>query len=550
MMNLLKIGSTVSEIGRAREIIGIVVKYGFNDWVSKNGLGKYLVTKKRLTRIGKYSTWERVRMALEELGPTFIKFGQILADRPDIVPEPLRLELAKLQDKAVPMPDEVAIKAIEKELKTPLMEIFRDFDCVNIASASIAQIYRARLQNGEEVCVKIQRPDIDHKIELDLSLMEYFAGRMQKNNPEMDAIHVQGVVREFGKNIRKELDFKHEAANVVRFRHNFEGDPDVYVPKVYMEYTTGKVIVEEYITGIKISDTEALIQAGNDPVLVARKAVRTIFDMIFKHGFFHADPHPGNIFVLDNNVLTFVDFGMMGSLRDEQLFFLGKYALGYIHRDPHGMSEALLLVSGKRHFSQKRELEFQIGEMMAHYRYLPIEEMDFGKVLQESIDIIVKFGLNIPPSIYLLVKCLGTIERVAVMLYPGIDFVDEMQPYALDLFARQFDPKTIAREVFDTLKEYYRLIMELPSELNEIIYKIKEGRFKTLIEIKGFEPLVEELEQTSNRVSIAIVLAALIIGGSIISQQEEIRWIGTTIFVLAGVFGFWLLFKLLRRGKY
>jgi len=550
MLNLFNIGTTVNEIGRAREIIGIIVKYGFNDWISKNGLGKYLVTKKRLTRISKYTTWERVRMALDEMGPTFIKFGQILADRPDIIPEPLRVELSKLQDKAVPMPDDVAIKAIEKELKTPLIQIFSDFDCMCIASASIAQVYRARLQTGEEVCVKIQRPDIDHKIELDLNLMQYFAGRMQKHNPEMDAIDVLGIVKEFGKTIRKELDFRHEAANMIRFQHNFDGVPDVYVPRVYMEYTTEKLIVEEYITGIKISDTDALIQAGNDPVVLAKKAVRTIFDMIFNHGFFHADPHPGNIFVLDHNVITFVDFGMMGSLREEQLFFLGKYALGYINRDAHSMTESLLLVSGKRHFSQKRELEFQIGEMMAHYRFLPIEEMDFGKVLQESIDIIVKFGLKIPPSIYLLVKCLATIERVSVTLYPGIDFVDEMQPYALDLYARQFDPKTIAREVFDSLKEYYKLITELPSELNEIIYKIKEGRFKTLIEIKGFEPLVEEIEQTSNRVSIAIVLAALIIGGSIISQQEEIRWIGTAISILAGIFGFWLLIKLLRRGKY
>jgi len=550
VINLLKIGTTVSEIGRAREIIGIIVKYGFNDWVSKNGLGKYLVTKKRMIRISRYSTWERVRMALEELGPTFIKFGQILADRPDIIPEPLRMELSRLQDEAVPMPDEVAVKAIEQELKESLTAVFSEFDIRHLASASLAQTYRARLFDHNEVCVKIQRPEIEHKIELDLHLMEYFAGRMQKNNPEMEAIDVLGLVREFGKTIRKEMDFRHEAANMIRFRHNFEEDPTIYVPRVYREYTTERLIVEEFVSGIKINDTEALIQAGNDPVLLARNAVRTVFDMIFTHGFFHADPHPGNLFVLDNNVLTFVDYGMMGSLREEHLFFLGKYALGYIRRDAHTMTEALLLVSGKRHFNQRRELEFQIGEMMAHYQYLSIEEMDFGKVLQESIDIIVKFGLKIPPNIYLLVKCLATVERVAVTLYPGIDFVQEMEPYALELFTRQFDPKTIAREVFDSLKEYYRLIMELPSELSEIIYKIKEGRFKTQIDIKGFEPLVEEIEQTSNRISIAIVLAALIIGGSIISQWEEVRWIGTTIFVLAGVFGFLLLFKLLRRGKY
>ena len=396
----------------------------------------------------------------------------------------------------------------------------------------------------------VPEENIEHKIDLDLHLMEYFAGRMQKNNPEMETIDVLGVVKEFGKSIREEMDFRHEAGNIIRFQHNFEDDPDIYVPKVYMEYTTEKIIVEEFITGIKINDTEALIQAGNDPVLLARKAVRAIFEMIFNHAFFHADPHPGNVFVTGNNVITFIDFGMMGSLRTEQLNFLGQYALGYLRRNSKSMTEALLMVCGKRHFAQKNELEFQIGEMLAHYEYLTIEEMDFGNVLQESIDIIMKFGLKIPPSIYLLVKCLATIERVAVTLYPGIDFVKEMQPYAIELLAHQFDPRLIVEEVFDALKEYYRLAKELPSELNEIIYKIKEGQFKTQIEMKGFEPLVEEIEQTSNRVSIAIVLAALIIGGSIISQWEEIRWIGTSIFVLAGVFGFWLLIKLLRRGKY
>jgi len=545
-----KLGTTVSEIGRGREIVSILVKYGFQDWVSKNGLGKYLVTRKHYARIHDYSTWERVRMAIEELGPTFIKFGQILADRPDVIPEPLRIELARLQDKANPMPDETAMEAIETELGATIKEVFREFDPNHIASASIAQTYRAVLLNGKQVCVKIQRPGITHKIDLDLNLMDYFAARIQKNNPEMEAINLKGLVSEFAETIRKELDFRHEAANCIRFRHNFESDPDVYIPRVYMEFTTRKIIVEEYVEGIKISDTEQLILAGLDPVIISRKAVRTVFTMIFNHGFFHADPHPGNMFVLPDGVLTFIDFGMMGSLRKDQLDFLGSYALGYIHRNPKEITDSLLLLSGKRQFSQRRELEFRIGEMLDHYHYLTIEEMDFGKVLQESIDIIVHFGLRIPSGIYLLIKCLATIERIAATLNPAIDFVEEMEPYALELLARKFHPKHIAEEVFDSLKEYYRLIMELPSELNEIIYKIKEGRFKTVIEVKGFEPLVEEIQHTSNRISLAIVLAALIIGASVISQWEEVRWIGTTIFILAGIFGFWLVFTLLRRGKY
>ncbi len=549
-MNVLNIGTTVSEIGRAREIIGAAVKYGFNDWVTKNGLGKLLVTKKRLARIEKYTKAERIRMAVEELGPTFIKFGQLLADRPDIVPEELRVEFRKLQDEAVPMPDEVAIAEIEKDLGHPISELFKEFDTRRLASASVAQTYRATLLNGENVCVKVQRPGIDKKINLDLNLMRYFAARSQRNNPEMEAINLVGVVEEFGKTINKELDFRHEAANIIRFSHCFEGDPDIYVPKVYLEFTTEKILVEEFIEGVKVSEMETLLSSGSDPVELAKKAMHLVFEQIFTHGFFHADPHPGNIFIKDKHVIAFIDYGMMGTIRPEHLQFLGKYVLGYIKRDAHDLTEALLLLSGKRNFRRFKDLEFQIADMLAHYKYLSIDEMDFGKVMNESIDIIVGYGLRIPPGIYLLVKALITIERVAVELYPEIDFATEMKPYALELIKRQYSPSRLAEEVFESIKEYYKLIMELPSDLNEIIYKIKEGRFKTMIELKGFEPLTEQIDQASNRVSIAIVIASLIIGASIISQWPNVRWIGTIIFFLAGIFGFLLIFRLFRRNKF
>ncbi len=545
-----KIGLAVHEIGRAREIIGIIVKYGLSDWVSKGGLGRYLVSKKRLARIGRYNQWERIRMAVEEMGPTYIKFGQILADRPDIVPEELRTELKKLQDEAQPMPDELALREIEKELGRPIGEIFREFDKSRLASASMAQTYKATLLNGEVVCVKIQRPGIERKIELDLHLMNYFAGRIQKNNPEMEAINILGVVKEFGKTLRFELDFRHEAANIVRFGHNFAGDPDIRVPKVYQQYTSRHILVEEFIQGIKVSDLEHLLNSGNDLKLLAHRAVRLVFDQIFHHGFFHADPHPGNLFALEGNILAFIDFGMMGSLRPEHLQFLGKYVLGYLDRDAHTMTEALVLVSGKRNPARYKDLEFQVAEMLAHYKYLTFDEMDFGKVMNESVDILVRFGLRIPPGIYLLVKSLMAIERVAVELNPEIDFAREMQPYAIHLIAQQFDPKRIALEVFDSLKDYYKLIKELPSDLNEIIFKIKEGRFKTQIEVKGLEPMMEHIDSASNRVALAIVLAALIIGASIISQWEQIRWIGGIVFSLAGIVGFWLVVKLLRRNKF
>jgi ubiquinone biosynthesis protein len=543
-------GLAVHEIGRAREIIAIVVKYGLSEWVTTSGFGRLFVTKKRLARIERYNQWERIRMAIEELGPTFIKFGQILADRPDIIPEELRTELKKLQDEAQPMPDHLAIKEIEHELGRPIGEIFREFDPNRLASASIAQTYRAVLLDGSPVCVKIQRPGIDKKIELDLNLMRFFAGRMQRSNPEMEAINLTGVVREFGKTIRKELDFHHEAANIVRFGHCFENDPDIRVPVVYSQYTTRRILVEEFIPGIKVSNLESLLESGNDLKNVAKKGMRLVFEQIFIHGFFHADPHPGNIFVMEGDVISFIDFGMMGSLRPAHLQFLGKYVLGYLDRNAHAITDALLTVSGKRHFAESKDLEFRISDMLAHYRYLSIDEMDFSKVMNESVDILVRYGLRIPPDIYLLVKALMAIERVAVMLHPGIDFAREMQPYAIKLIAKQFDPKELFTQVVDSLFEYVKLVRELPSDLNEIIYKLKDGLFRTQIEVKGIEPLIEHIDSASNRVSVAIVLAALIIGASILSQWQEVRWIGVIVFSIAGLFGFWLLIKLFRKNKF
>ncbi len=549
-MKISQIGLAVHELGRARELMGIIMRYGLQDWVSRNGLGRYFVSKRRLAKIDRYNQWERIRMAVEEMGPTFIKFGQILADRPDVLPDELRTELKKLQDEADPMADEIAIREIENEIGQKVENVFREFDRERLGSASMAQTYRAVLLDGTEVCVKVQRPGIERKIDLDLHLMAYFAARMQRHNSEMEAINVAGLVEEFGKTIRKELDFSNEAANVKRFGHNFRDDPDICTPRVFMQYTNQRLLIEEYIHGIKVSSVGLLREQGHNTEDLARKAIRLFFDQVFRHGFFHGDPHPGNLFVLDDGRISFIDFGMMGSLRREHLHFLGKYTLGYLERDPELMTEALLLVSGKRHFARMRELEHRIEDLLAHYRFLTIDEMDFGKIMNESVDILVKFGLRIPPSIYLLVKALMAIERVAVTLNPGIDFAREMKPYATELIAQQFHPKFIAREVFASLREYYRLITGLPSDLNEIIYKIKEGRFRTQIEVKGFEPLVEHIDSSSTRVSVAIVLASLIIGASIISQWEHVRWIGSSIFILAGFFGFWFLIKLLRKKRW
>lgn len=546
-MKITKIGLAYHQVGRAREIISILLKYGFGEFVYKSEFGKHLVTKKRRARIESVNQYERARKAIEELGPTFIKFGQILADRPDIVNKEMRDQLKKLQDDAHPLDDEVAVAEVEKQLKKPIDEVFKSFEKKHIASASIAQAYKAVLKTGEKVAIKIQRPGIEKTINLDLHLMSYFAEKVQKNNPDFQAMDVIGIVEEFGKSIRKELDFANEAGNMLRFAHNFKNDPTVYTPKVFMKYSGKKIIVEEFVDGIELSNIDKLKASENDPTIIAHRGAKSVFEQIFNFGFFHADPHPGNIFIKDPNIIVFIDYGMMGSLRPYHLDFLGKYVIGYLQRDSRKMTDALLLLCSKKHYERFDELEFEISDMMKHYQYLSFKEINFGEVMNKSIDIIVNFGLKIPPTIYLLIKALVTIQGVATLLNPKIDIAKEMEPFAKALIKRQFSPRKFTGNIMATLKSYFDLIQDLPGEISEIVYKTKEGKLKILFEIDRLDHLMDRLDQVSKRISVSIILAALIIGAAIVSQWEHLKWVGSFIFMFAGVVGFGALFRMWRR---
>ncbi len=546
-MKITEIGLAYHQIIRAREIISILIKYGFGEFVYKSGFGKHLVTKRRRAKIESITRYERIRKAIEELGPTFVKFGQILADRPDLINAELRNELKKLQDDAHPVPDEVAVKEIEKQLKQPIDKVFKSFDEKHIASASIAQAHKGVLHSGEKVAIKIQRPGIEKTINTDLQLMAYFAEKIQNNNDDFQAIDVIGIVEEFGKSIRKELNFNNEAANMLRFAHNFKDNPLTHVPKVFMQYTNKYIIIEEFVDGIELHNIEEVKAQGNDLAEIAHRGVKLLFEQIFNYGFFHADPHPGNIFIKDKNIIAFIDYGMMGSLRPYHMDFLGKYGIGYLQKDPKKMTEALLLLCGKKHYERITELEFEISDMMKQYQYLSYKEINFGEVMNKSIDIVVDFNLRIPPTIYLLIKALITIQGVATLLNPKLDLAKEMEPYAKNLLIRQFSPKKLTKNIFNTIGDYFDLLRELPFEIAEIIYKTKEGDLKIHLELNKLERILSKFDKVSRNLSSAIILAALIIGSAIVSQLEHVKWVGHAIFVFAVTIGLWTFFRMWRR---
>lgn len=515
-MRLNSIYISYLKVGRAAEITSILLTQGFEELISRTWLGRRI--RKRRIREAKpvYTTEERLRITIEDLGPTYIKFGQILADRPDVISERFRKELKKLQSKAIPFDDETARNLIEDELGAPLEQVFLTFEAECMASASIGQVYSATLLDGTPVIVKIRRPKIDQKIKLDLYLMRYLAAKLAKNYPEMAAINIMGVVDEFGETIIRELDYYNEASNIIRFEQMFQGDPTVHIPKVYMELTTRRLLVMERITGITPDDPDVLRANGLDTQQIALNGANALLTMILRHGFFHADPHAGNLFIMPGNVVAFIDFGMVGVLTPKEMDFLANISMGFIRRDSTMIADALIKLCDIRFFEKRDELIFTLHQMTSQYSHIPIEKLDYAKMIQECINIITKFSLQIPSGIFLLVKSLATIQKVAERLDPDIPFAPLIKPYAKEVLMHRFAPRRLAGELYQTLKNYANLALSLPTDISEILYKVKQGEIRHNINFENRDGFQKAIRSMGFRVAYAMILVGLFIGSIIL----------------------------------
>lgn len=548
-------------ISRYREIIAVLVKYGFGDLLARARLDKYVdlgrkvLVRKEGKKTAALSRWERMRMALEELGPTFVKAGQIMSSRPDLLPHELIVELEKLQDSVSPFSGEEAKRSVEQELGKPISDLFNEFMETPIASASIAQVHKAVLQGGEKVVVKVQRPRIEQIIEVDLEIMLHLATLMEKHLPGMDILNPVAIVKEFERTIRKEIDFTIEATHIERFGRNFRRVQTIHVPRVYRNYTTKKILTMEFIDGIKVSNIDALLRSGNDPKTIASRGTDLVLKQVFEHGFFHADPHAGNIMVLDNNTICFIDFGMMGRLLPKHGEYLGSIIVGIVDRDPKRITTTCLQLSDSRRMANIDQLEYQVGELVDQYSYLPLKDINMGQFLKEVIKLYVAYKLKMPPSLYLLAKALVSIEGVGRVLDPDFNMVEHTKPFAKKLLRARLSPRKLAKDSYLAAAEFSLLLRDLPSEIRDIIEQIKVGQLKIEFEHKGLEPLLRKGDQISNRIAFAIVLASLVIGSSLIvlagmpPKWKGIPIIGILGFLAAGIMGFWLLVSILRHGR-
>ncbi|MCL0092581.1 AarF/UbiB family protein [Dehalococcoidia bacterium] len=555
------VSRTYRHINRYREIVTVLVKYGFDDLITRSNLEKYidfgrkLLPGERKRDVVSLSRWERIRMVLEELGPTFIKFGQIMSNRPDLVPQELIVELKKLQSAVPPFPEEEAKELVEEELGKSVDELFSDYTTGPIASASIAQVHRAVLKNGEEVAVKVQRPGIEQIIETDIEIMFHLAALMEKYVEEINLFDPVAIVAEFERSIKRELDFHIEAAAIERFGGNFQTDRTIYVPTVYWDYSTSRVLTMEFIDGVKASSVEVLLAAGLDPKLLASRGADLVLKQVFEHGFFHADPHPGNLMALPGNVICFLDYGMMGGISMKDRGYLSGILTGIVNQDAARITKTLLQLSATPHLKDADKLEYEIQALLEQYSYRSLKSINMGLILNQLITLIISYRLKAPSHFYLLTKALITIEGVGRMLDPDFDMVTHAKPFAKKLLKERMNPLKLTKDLYLSAIDLSVLLRDLPSEVREILTQIKGGKIRIEFEHKGLEPIQETHNQIGNRIAFAIVLAALLMSSALIvlagipPQWNGVPMIGIVGFLGAGIMGFWLLISILRHGK-
>lgn len=560
MLNILQLNRNIRSIRRYRNIIRVLFKYGLDHLLEFLNLSEVVARSRRLLRrdeskIARFTPAERMRMALEELGPTFVKLGQLLSTRPDVIPASYITEFAKLQDKVPPFSYEEVREQISRELGGEIEHFFSTFDELPIAAASIAQVHRAQLKSGEDVVVKVRRPAIEPLIETDIDAMLGLALLAERHVAGSDIYDPVGLVKEFARTIRREMDFSREGRTIEKFAANFAGDSTLYFPKVYWVATAKGVITLEYIDGIKVSDLTALELAGLDRRLIAQRGADAFLKMVLRDGFFHGDPHPGNVMIMADNVICLLDYGMVGRLDAELKEYLADILLAIVRREVDEVI-SLLLYSGEITDSLNiRALKRDLSEFIDSYYEIPLQEVEVGRMLLEFLEIITTYHIKFQPDLMLLAKALVVIEGMGRALDPQFDMVSHLRPFMESAMRERISPRHVLKEFSEHFMSYVNLTKRLPRDLKEILNRLNRNKFKIDLEHRGLDQFIKELDKSINRLSSSLIIAALIVGSSIIMQTNKgplllgfpvFAFLGYTI---AGFIGLWWVIAILRSGR-
>lgn len=548
VMRLSTIPQIHRHLKRWAEISIILSKYGLAGWISRLDInfGKNFLKDREGAALALYSRETRIRLAITELGPTFIKLGQILSTRPDLVGIPLAEELKHLQDEVPADPPEAVRRTIEEELGHPLEELFAEFNLTPIASASIGQVHRARLTTGQQVVVKVQHNDIERKIRVDLDIMTGLAVYAERR-PDLAAYRPKATVAEFQRTMRRELDFGREERNIQQFACFFANDPSVRIPRTYPELTTVRVLTMELLHGVKLSERPAVLAGEFDLEEVARRGADLYLKMIFKHGFYHADPHPGNIMLLPNNVIGLLDFGMVGRIDEKLREQVEEMLLAIVNHDSLQLANVITRIGSIPESLDYASLTSDVADFVSHYAHQRIDQLDLSSALTEMIEMIRRYKILLPAQIALLLKVLVMLEGTARLACPTFSLMQVMKPYQQTMLWHRISPARRFKKLQRIYGEVEDLVEILPRRMREILRQVQSGKFDVHLDHRGLEPSV-------NRLVLGMLASALFLGSSLLLSMNvrplvrDVSVVGATGCIVAVFLGLRLLRAINKSG--
>jgi ubiquinone biosynthesis protein len=554
----------IRHIQRYRDIIVALSRYGFGYLAMELGLHEILSLPRRIflnqpKEIKQKTTGERIRLFMEDLGPTFVKLGQFASTRPDVLPKDIIIELEKLQSNVGSFPSNEAKAILEEELEAPVGNLFSEFREDPVAAASIGQVHYAVLKTGEPVAVKIQRPNIQENVKTDLEILKDIAGIAERRLEIAARYNIVEIIDEFARSLRSELNYLNEGRNSDKIKTQFENDAHIQIPEVFWDYTTSRVLTTEFITGTKLDDIQKLEMKGHDPGLVAEQVVKAMFHQIFIEGFFHGDPHPGNILALPGDKTVFIDFGSVGRLTSEMKDSLSMFVIALRRQHTDGIIKAIDRMGMIPEDINVSHLNKDVEKLRDKYYDVPLSHVSLGDAINDLFTVAYQHQIRIPADLTLLGKALLTMEGMVERMDPELSIINMAEPFGKQLLKERYQPKRVAENILNELFEYRELLKDFPKDIQDVKSVIKRGKVRMEISVPKLEDSLKKMDKISNRLAFSIVLLAfsiimtgLIIGSAIVSQTSPI-WnipvIEVGFIVAAGMF-IWILYAIFRSGRF
>jgi len=512
--------NTISNLARIRQVAEVLLRYGFEDIVTSTPLRRLVSQSRRLSwqreerPVFETTRWERIRLSIEELGPTFIKLAQAMSNRADLLPQPLIDEFEKLQSNVPPFDVAIARQIIEEELGRPINEVFSEFDDNTLGSASIGQVHRARLLTGEEVVVKVQRPGVQQKVKSDLALLHELvrltAGFLRNHG----LANPQDIVDAFERSMSKELDYTAEARSMEQFRKLYADYTTFYVPKPFREFSTARVLVIEFVSGCKITDKARLLDWGLSPETVAETGMDIYLTQIFEFGIFHADPHPGNVLVQPDGTVVLIDFGMVGRLTKQQKYAFAGVFIGMARQDARSMALNFRRLALTAEIPDMRAFESDLSQLIEDFAMLDVKEMSMSDLADALQGIIYTYKLQVPGAVFLILRALVILEGIGKVLHPSFNTFEFVRPYGARIIKEQYSPDNILSEAQYTGAQLLALVQTLPTDIRQIVRKISKGELRVKVELSGYQQLLRKADQLVSRTILAILcMAGLLFSG-------------------------------------